>query len=340
MPRRLDQGRFPGMNDGPTEASTETPPFMARARLPEGQASEISAGGMEEGSLAASFNLHAVVILTFLSVALVPGCWPTPEPEATLKVTLISLGPGSAGASGGVGGGGGEAAEANTTPPAANAEAPPSETNVAEAQDTPRQTEPEPPQVAEAPSTLPAEPPPPPPRRKPPAMRSSPSTATRTLPPSAAPPTLEMAQIAAAPLDMPLPGAPGQGSGPGGQAGLGTGATGAGRGAIGDGLIEGPGDDYLDRLRRWLNKYKHFPEEAQKQKQHGQLVVSFTILRDGTVRDPRVERSSGFPLLDDAAVQMLRDASPVPPLPEKFRASQVAVDLPVEFTIGFLERIF
>ncbi|MGO8917381.1 MAG: energy transducer TonB, partial [Stellaceae bacterium] len=95
-----------------------------------------------------------------------------------------------------------------------------------------------------------------------------------------------------------------------------------------------------DRLKRWLNKYKRYPEPAQKDKQQGQLVVSFTILRDGTVLDPRIEHSSGFPLLDAAALQMLRDASPVPPLPQSYRAPRVAVDLPVQFSLGFFARTF
>jgi protein TonB len=274
------------------------------------------------------------VMLVLLAVALL-GFFATPEPEPALKVTLISLGPGSAGASGGAGGGGGETAEAQTPPlTPASAVAQPSETSTAEVPDMPHQIEPELAQIAEVPSPLPVDVAPSPPRRKPPAKRPS-TVAART--PT---PTFDSPQIAAVPLDMPMPGAPGLGSGPGGKTGLGTGATGDGRGALGAGPITGPGDDYLDRLRRWLNKYKHFPEEAQKQKQHGQLVISFTILRDGTVRDPHVERSSGFPLLDAAALQMLRDASPVPALPETYRAPQVAVDLPVEFTIGFLDRIF
>jgi periplasmic protein TonB len=329
------------MNGGSTDLNQETQPLVAPPRLPQERLSAIASRRLEEGSLAASFDLHGIVALAILAVALL-GLWAPPEPEPPLKVTLVGLGPGSAGVSGGDGGGGGEAAEASTpststdTRPTKAEAAPP--TPAADAQDAPRQDETEPRQVAEAPATLPAEPLPLPPRRKPPPTR--PSAVEPTPQPSAAPSTLDTAQLAAAPLDRPFPGAPGQGSGPGGKTGLGTGATGVGSGAIADGPVEGPGDDYLERLRRWLNKYKRFPEEAQKQKQHGQLVVSFTILRDGTVRDPHVERSSGFPLLDDAALQMLRDASPVPPLPEKYRAPQVAVDLPVEFSIGFLERVF
>ncbi len=136
------------------------------------------------------------------------------------------------------------------------------------------------------------------------------------------------------------PGEPGSGSGIASAVGRGIGNEGAGHGAVGDGPVTGPGDDYLDRLRRWLNRYKHYPEAAQKAKEQGQLVVSFTILRDGTVVDPRIEHSSGFPLLDEAALKMLHDASPVPPLPQTYRAQRLAVGLPVNFSIGLMDRLF
>jgi periplasmic protein TonB len=328
------------MVNGSVMGSAETQPLIAYARPPEDQPSEIAARNLARRSLAASLGIHAAILALILTALL---DFSAPNEEAAIRVTLTSLGPGSAGASGGTAGGGGAAAEASNPPPGASAEPAPqqaAESSVplsaptAEAQETPAQDQPA------AAATLAFEPPSPP-RRKP-LPPAHPSAPARSAQPSAAPatPAAATAQLAAAPFDMPVPGATGQGRGPGGTAGLGTGAAGSGHGAIGDGPIDGPGDDYLERLRRWLNKYKHYPEEAQKQNQRGQLVVSFTILRDGTVRMPRIERSSGFPLLDEAALQMLRSASPVPPLPEKFRAPDVAVDLPVEFSIGFFDRIF
>jgi len=329
------------MKDGSIEACAKAPPFIAPAHRPEDPSSEIAARRLALGPLAASLGFHAVIVVGLILLALFSL---TPADNLPIKVTLTSLGPGAAGPSGGIGGGGGQAAEASTDPR-------PAAMSATEAPQTQRLDEAEPRQAAEAPSTLPvaaevpstppAEPKsPPPPRRKPPSTRTGASAPARTPPSDPVSPTPDAAQIAAAPLDRPVPGAPGLGSGPGGKGGLGTAEAGAGPGALGAGPIDGPGDDYLDRLRHWLNKYKHYPEEAQKQKQHGQLVVSFTILRDGTVRDPQVERSSGYPLLDAAALAMLREASPVPALPEKYRASQVAVDLPIDFSIGFFDRVF
>jgi len=313
----------------------------------EERSNEARARGLQPRSALVSLLLHLAVLAAIL------GLWrvaPLPE-EPIVRVTLLADGPGAAGASGGNGGGGGEAPDAAPAPSAEASEAAPPE---------PKQLEPLPPEpsqpstptstetppVAAAAPTQAAEPLPPPPPRKPKPPRPHPAetapawakSAPAPAPPVETPPHPPV--LAAAPAAVPTPGTPGTGSGPGGQAGVGTGAQGAGHGAIGDGPLEGPGDDYLDRLRRWLSKYKHYPEAAQKQKQEGKLVVSFVIARDGTVSDPRIERSSGFPLLDEAALKMLRDASPVPPLPATFRGQRAAIALPVDYSIGFFDRLF
>ncbi len=291
----------------------------------------LAAQRLRRGAFAASLALHAGVLLALVLVALW-GTAPPPEPPV-IRVTL-SDGPGAAGATGGENGG--APAEASPAPAAAPTPAPSQATA-----ETPPPPTPPPlpaPEPSPAPQQLAAAPPPPaplprPPRRKP----TPPRPAAAEAAPAPAPPAPQ--QLAAAP-PAATPGAPGEGSGPGGTAGSGTGAEGAGHGAIGNGPIEGPGDDYLDRLRRWLERYKRYPEAAKQAKQQGRLVVSFTILRDGTVRDARIEHSSGFPLLDQAALQMLHDASPVPPLPQTFHGGRVGIDLPVDFSIGLLDRLF
>lgn len=45
-----------------------------------------------------------------------------------------------------------------------------------------------------------------------------------------------------------------------------------------------------------------YPDAARKLMQEGDVVVTFTITTDGTVIDPKVARSSGFALLDQAAL--------------------------------------
>ena len=131
------------------------------------------------------------------------------------------------------------------------------------------------------------------------------------------------------------------GAGAGAAAGSGQGTAGAGRGWVGDGDLQGPGDEYLERLRRWLAKFKHYPPDAIKRKEEGKALVSFTIHRDGrTLSDPVLERSSGYPALDEATMRMLRAASPVPPLPAAYRLDQARLTIPIGYSISFLDRIF
>jgi TonB family protein len=47
--------------------------------------------------------------------------------------------------------------------------------------------------------------------------------------------------------------------------------------------------------------------------------LSFDILRDGTVRNLRVEEPSGLSVFDRAALRAVSDASPLPPLPAAWR---------------------
>jgi TonB family protein len=53
-----------------------------------------------------------------------------------------------------------------------------------------------------------------------------------------------------------------------------------------------------------------------------------------------VERSSGFPLLDEAAVKAVHDASPVPPFPAAYRAERGTMVVPALYRLGVFDRLF
>jgi protein TonB len=122
--------------------------------------------------------------------------------------------------------------------------------------------------------------------------------------------------------------------------GHGQGVEGAGFGAVGDGPIEGPGDDYLEALRRWLARYKQYPDDAVKKKQEGRVEIGFVLDRDGTVLDAWIERSSGVPELDQATLAMLHRASPVPPVPQRYKGKQLKLVMPIDYSIGLFDKLF
>jgi periplasmic protein TonB len=310
--------------------------------------------------IAASLIFHFLVLF---GIFLLPRSTEPIDVPVPL-VTLVLEEGGAAGSAGGSagGGGGGNGKEASSAPAqTATTESAPDEEPSEEKPSEPTPSPPTPEAVPQPPAPqalapAPAIVPPPPPKPRPPAVKPRPPAAkpapraqekpvekpapqpsqTATAEPPLGP---SNGPGAASPTAQPGTAASGTASaGPGGATGVGTGAAGAGRGAFGSG--KGPGDDYLDRLRRHLAKYKHYPPEAVKRKEEGTVLLSFILARDGTVLEAAVERSSGFPLIDQAALDMLRNASPVPPLPASFDGDRAHIVMPAGFRIGFFDRLF
>ncbi|WP_425450426.1 energy transducer TonB family protein [Virgifigura deserti] len=104
----------------------------------------------------------------------------------------------------------------------------------------------------------------------------------------------------------------------------------------------GSGDDYLERLRRWLNQFKDeaYPEAAKERKEEGTVILSFALARDGTVLSVGIRRSSGFPALDAAAMKLVREASPVPPFPPIYKEKVRQVVMPIRFSLTFFQKFF
>jgi periplasmic protein TonB len=78
---------------------------------------------------------------------------------------------------------------------------------------------------------------------------------------------------------------------------------------------------YADYLHAWVGRAErvgnlNYPDEARQQRLSGQVVISVAVRRDGSVEQSRIIRSSGVPLLDSAALRIVRLAEPFPPLPE------------------------
>ncbi|VXB94841.1 Energy transducer TonB [Luteimonas sp. 9C] len=77
---------------------------------------------------------------------------------------------------------------------------------------------------------------------------------------------------------------------------------------------------YAAYLRQWVDRVErvgnlNYPDEARRRRLAGELVISVAIRRDGSVERADIIRSSGAPLLDDAALRIARLAEPYPPLP-------------------------
>jgi periplasmic protein TonB len=79
--------------------------------------------------------------------------------------------------------------------------------------------------------------------------------------------------------------------------------------------------EYVDKWRQRIEKVgtQHFPEEARRGKIFGSLVMTVHVKADGSVEKIEIDRSSGFPVLDNAARHAVELASPFPAFPPAVR---------------------
>jgi periplasmic protein TonB len=76
---------------------------------------------------------------------------------------------------------------------------------------------------------------------------------------------------------------------------------------------------YASYMRAWVAKVErvgnlNYPEQARRMNLAGSLVLSVDVLANGNVDQIRVLRSSGYDILDEAAVRIVRLSAPFAPL--------------------------
>jgi len=104
-------------------------------------------------------------------------------------------------------------------------------------------------------------------------------------------------------------------------------------GKTGKGGKPGAANGYLGDLMGWLRKHKKYPPELKKKKQQGVVEVKFSIDRNGELLSSAIHKTSGNPLLDEAALQMLAAASPMPSIPEALDRDTLTLVIPVEYSL-------
>ena len=84
---------------------------------------------------------------------------------------------------------------------------------------------------------------------------------------------------------------------------------------------------YLEEIHKQISG-KWQPPAVNKD---SEVVLTFTILKNGHVVDEQVSQSSGSKEVDESALTALRRSSPLPPLPLSFPRDQVTVNF--NFTV-------
>ncbi|WP_335987331.1 TonB family protein [Spongiibacter tropicus] len=95
----------------------------------------------------------------------------------------------------------------------------------------------------------------------------------------------------------------------------------------------GAARDYFSTLMAWLNHHKRYPKIAKKNKEQGIVKLKFTIAKDGSISNASIHTGSGHRRLDEAAMKMLREADPVPGIPDDLGRDTLTLVIPVEYSL-------
>jgi protein TonB len=86
-------------------------------------------------------------------------------------------------------------------------------------------------------------------------------------------------------------------------------------------------------LMRQLNRHKRVPPGARGRRGQWVIVVAFTLDRTGKVVVSRITKSSGLPVLDDEALDLLRRVT-FPPAPDQLPGATFEYSLPIKFGVN------
>ena len=259
--------------------------------------------------LGVSILLHSVLIGSFIKFY--DELKPMPE-EKSVKIALNTFTPPAA-----------------PLPPAPTPPAPPPPAPPAPPPPEPVVTPPEPPKPVEPPKPIekpkpvekpkpiekPVEKPKPKPKPTPkPVKKPEPEPQVVQAPPTPAPPT----PTPPAPQPSPAPSKTSSNLPPSGAE------------TVGEfNFATSAGDERFSKIQRAIQKHHKYPKRAQKMRHQGVVEVSFVFKKDGSVRDVKVIKSSGFETLDEAAVELINRAAPDFPTLDR----DYVIKIPVKYNI-------
>ena len=86
-------------------------------------------------------------------------------------------------------------------------------------------------------------------------------------------------------------------------------------------------------LAAWVQSRKRYPDEARRQGLEGQVVIRFTVGRDGAVLAADIVRGSGSAVLDEAARAMFVGGR-APPFPAGMAQAQLTTTVAVRYRLS------
>jgi len=91
--------------------------------------------------------------------------------------------------------------------------------------------------------------------------------------------------------------------------------------------------NWQSRLLAHLKRYMRYPPAARMRRQEGVALLWFRMTPSGEVLAFRLERSSGYPLLDQETLDLIKRAQPLPALPPDMPQQPIELVQPLRYEL-------
>lgn len=91
---------------------------------------------------------------------------------------------------------------------------------------------------------------------------------------------------------------------------------------------------YLSKIRHQIEKNKTYPKTAKRLNQTGKVYVTFTVTKDGRIKNCKIEKSSQFDSLDEASLETLIKIASFEAIPEELNKNSWEITVPIVYQIG------
>ncbi|KAB7888160.1 energy transducer TonB [Poseidonibacter ostreae] len=92
-------------------------------------------------------------------------------------------------------------------------------------------------------------------------------------------------------------------------------------------------NNYLSKLQRLIEKNKKYPKSAKRLKQMGKVYLSFTIAKNGEIRNVKISKNSKYKRLNKATREIMSNIKKFDPIPKELNKSSWAITVPVVYQI-------
>ncbi|MEA3330793.1 MAG: energy transducer TonB [Campylobacterota bacterium] len=89
---------------------------------------------------------------------------------------------------------------------------------------------------------------------------------------------------------------------------------------------------FIAGLYEMLNEKKYYPKMAKRRKLEGIAEVSFTLCKDGTIRNIFLHKSCGHKILDRAALKVVKSIDVYKAIPDAVSMASLNLNIPIKYS--------